>query len=120
MDRVLSFNFLLAHLPGKANSAADFRSRMQTDPNLTLQIKLTDHVLIRELEIETEAKAPIVFLSNIIEIATFLEELQPAVDEPLITQLKAHGLYDQFIAKYPIDDSDFPITGFSLFHRFSR
>ena len=61
----MSSNILLAHLPGKANSAAVFLSRMQTDPNLCLRIKLTDHVPIREIEIETEAKAPDVSLSNI-------------------------------------------------------
>ena len=115
LDRVLSFNILLAHVPGKANSAADFLSRMQTDPTLTLLIKLTDHVPIREIEIETEAKAPNVSLSNISEIEPFCEELQPAVDEQFITQLKAHGLYDQFIAKQPSDDPDIHITGFFSF-----
>ena len=115
LDRVLSFNILLAHFPGKANSAADFLSRMQTDPNLTLQIKLTDHVPVRENDIETEAKAPIVSLSNISEVAPFSEELQPAADEQFITQLKAHGLYDQFMSKQPSDDPDIHITGiFSL------
>ena len=79
MDRVLSFNILLAHIPGKANSAADFFSRMQLDPNLTLHIKLTDHVSVREIEIETEARAPNVSLSNISQTAPFSEELQPAV-----------------------------------------
>ena len=68
----MSFN-ILAHIPGKANSAADFLSRMQTDPNLTLQIKLTDHVPLREIEIETEAKAANVSLSNISEIMPFSE-----------------------------------------------
>ena len=38
LDRVLSFNVLLAHIPGKANTAADFLSRMQTDPNLSLSV----------------------------------------------------------------------------------
>ena len=85
---------------------------MQTDPNLTLQIKLTDHVPIRDIEIETEAKAPNVSLSNINEIARFTEEPQPAVDEQFITHLKAHGLYGQFIAKQPSDDPDIHITGF--------
>ena len=112
LDRVLSFNILLAHIPGKVNSAADFLSRMQTDPNLTLQIKLTDHVPFCEIEIETEAKAPNVSLSNISEVAPFCEELQPAVDEQFITQLKAHGLYDQFMAKQHGNDADIHITGF--------
>ena len=85
---------------------------MQTDPNLTLQIKLTDHVPIREIEIEREAKASNVSSSNISEVAPFSEELQPAVDEQFITQLKAHGLYDQLIAKQPSDDPDIHITCF--------
>ena len=88
---------------------------MQTDPNLTLQMKLTDHVPIREIEIETEAKPSNVSLSNISEIAPFSEELQPAVDAQFITQLKAHGLYDQFIAKQPSDNPDIHITGFLSF-----
>ena len=115
LDRVLSFNILLAHIAGKTNSAADFFSRMQTDPHLTLQIKPTDHVTVREIEIQTEAKAPTVSLSNISEVALFSEELHPAVDEQFFTQLKAHGLYDQFIAKQHGDDPDIHRTGsFSL------
>ena len=61
LHRVLSFNILFAHIPVKANTAADFLSRIQTDPNSTLQIKLRDHVPVREIEKETEAKAPNVF-----------------------------------------------------------
>ena len=64
LDRVLSFNTLLAHVPGKANSAAHFRSRMQTDPDSTLQINLTDHIPVRDNENEVEAKAPNVSLSS--------------------------------------------------------
>ena len=88
---------------------------MQTDPNLTLQIKLTDHVPVREIEIETEAKAPHVSLSIIGEIALFSGEIQPVVDEHLINQLKALGLYDQFLAKQPSDDPDIHQTGFFSF-----
>ena len=51
-------------------------------------------------------------LSNISEIAPFSEVLQRAVDEQFITQLKAHGLYDQYIAKQSSDDSDIDVTGF--------
>ena len=36
LERVLSSNFLLAPIPGKANSAAGFLSSMQIDPNLRL------------------------------------------------------------------------------------
>ena len=51
-------------------------------------------------------------MSNISEVAPFSEELQPAVDEQFITQLKAHGLYEQFIAIQHGDDPDIHITGF--------
>ena len=115
LDRVFSFNILLANIPEKANSAAEFLSSMQTDPNLSLHIKPTDHVPIREIEIETEAKAPNVPSSNINEIARFSEGLQSAIDEQFITQLEAHGLSDQLIARHPSDDPDNHITSlFSL------
>ena len=42
----------------------------------------------------------------------FSEEIQPVVDEHLITQLKALGLYDKFLAKQPSDDPDNNITLF--------
>ena len=114
LDRVLSFNILLAHIPGKANSAADFLSRMQTDPSLSIQIKLADHVPIREIEIETAAKTPDVALSNIEAVSSFPDEL-PALDQNFLNQLKIHGLYDQFLAKQPADVHDVIVHGlFSL------
>ena len=116
----MPFNILPANVLGKEESNDDFLSRMQTDTNLTLQMKLLDHVPIREIEIETETKAPNVFLSNISEIAPISEELKPAVDEQFITQLKAHGLNDQFLAKAPSDKSGIHITGIFFVHRFRR
>ena len=83
---------------------------MRTDPNLTLQIKLPDHVPLREIEIETEAKVPNVFSSNISEITPFSEDILPVVDEQFINQLKSHGLCDQFLAKQLSDDPDIHIT----------
>ena len=68
-----SFDILLAHIPGKADPAADFFSRMQTDPNLTLQIKLTDHVPLREIGIQTEAKAPNVSFRLLVKLRHFLK-----------------------------------------------
>ena len=114
MDRVLSFNILLADILGKENSDADFLSRMQTDANLTLQIKLTDHVPIREIEIETDGKSPRSF-SNICENAPFSEGIQPVVDEHLINQMKTLALFDEFLAKQPTDDPDINIAGFCTF-----
>ena len=111
MDRVLSFTNLCAPFPGKANSAADILSLMQTDPNLTLQIKTTDRVPIHEIEIETGTKAPNLSLLNNSEFTPFSEDIQPVVDEHFINQLKAHSLYDNFSAKLPNDDPDIHKTG---------
>ena len=115
LDRVLSFNILLAHIPGKANAAADFLSRMQTDPSLSLQIKLTDRVPVKEIEIETAAKSPDVSLSNIESIQNFPDNTTELVDAQFLEQLRKHGLYDHFLANQPKDDPADSITGlFSL------
>ena len=115
----MSFNILLAHTPGKASSV-DFLSPLQTDRNLTLQMKLTDHVPVFEIEIETEAKAPDVSPSNISEIATFSEEVDSVVYEVFITQLKAHGLYYQFLTKQHSGSPDINITGVYTFSSISQ
>ena len=53
---------------------------MQTDPNLTLRMKLTNQVPVRATEIEMEAKALKISCSDIGEIAPFSEELHFAGD----------------------------------------
>ena len=117
LDRVLSFNILLAHIPGKANSAADFLSRMQTDPTLTLSLKLTDRIPIKEIEIATEAKSPDVALSNISDRAHFPESVDHQADDRLISQLKEFGLYEQFLQKTTEAQTipSLDITGFYSF-----
>ena len=112
----MSFNILLTHILGKANSDADFLPRMQSDLNLTLQMKLTNHVPVREID----AKAPDVSLSNISEITPLSEAIQPFLDKHLISQMKTLGLYDQFLVKQPSDNPDIHITGFYTFHRFHK
>ena len=76
---------------------------------MSLQLKLTDHLHIRE--IEAEAKAPCVFLSNINEVTQFSDDLPNFVDEKFINQFKAHALCDQFLAQTPTNEPDIPITG---------
>ena len=39
LDRVLSYNLVIAHIPGRPNYAADFLSRSQTDPSQTMKLK---------------------------------------------------------------------------------
>ena len=50
LDRVLSYNLVIAHIPGRANYAADFLSRSQTDPSQAMKLKLTNRMPIREIE----------------------------------------------------------------------
>ena len=93
----MSFNILLDHIPDGAKSAADCFSLMQTDPTLSLQMKLADHVPIHEIEIETEARAADVSLSIVSGITQFSDCLPNLVGEKFNNQLKAHHrLYDNF------------------------
>ena len=57
-NRVTAFNIVAAHIPAKANGAADFLSRFQSDPNETIELKLTDRIPIREIEIDVRATLP--------------------------------------------------------------
>ena len=40
VDHVLNFNFILGHIPGKANLAADYLSRMHINPHTKLELKM--------------------------------------------------------------------------------
>ena len=61
----MSYNLVIAHIPGRANYAADFLSRIQSDLSTTLQLKLTDRIAVREIEIESIAKTPDASLSSV-------------------------------------------------------
>ena len=95
LDRVLSFNIIIAHIPGTANYAADFLSRMQTDPSASLSLKLTDKVPVREIYIDSKARIPDASLNTIAE--AFSEKEQ--VDEALIANLQRLGLYQAYLDK---------------------
>ena len=85
LDRVLSFNIVLAHIPGKANAAADFMSRMQTNPNEVVELTLTDKIPVTEIKINCKAKTPDVTVSNI-----EIEETE-LIDEKLLKALQDTG-----------------------------
>ena len=58
MDRVLADNIVFAHIPGRANAASDFLSKMQTDPTQSLELQLHDSISMKEIEIDMKAKTP--------------------------------------------------------------
>ena len=77
-----------------------------------MSIKLTDRVPIREIEIETEAKAPDVALSNIATLRPFPENPYGPGDETFLNQLRVCGLYEQFLQKNSEQmNSDLHING---------
>ena len=64
-DRLLSYTLVIAHIPGRANYAADFLSSIQSDLSTTLQLKLTDRIPVREIEIESISETPDASLSSV-------------------------------------------------------
>ena len=98
LDRVLSFNIIIAGIPGTANCAADFLPRMQTDPSASLSLKLTDKVPVREIYIDSTARVPDASLNQVqaIEDAFSTNE---EIDDNLIANLQRFGLYQAYLEK---------------------
>ena len=54
-DFVLQFNFTIAHIPGKINTAADFLSRLEMDPNEKIILKIREDIPTKPFEVNIEA-----------------------------------------------------------------
>ena len=90
MDRVIAYNIVLAHIPGKANAAADFLSRMQTDPNESLELCLLDSIPMKQIEIHMKAKTPD---ASMLAIETVQEvEAKPTVPKDLIEKVQSNDV----------------------------
>ena len=94
VDRVTAFNIVVAHIPGKANAAADFLSRLQADPNETIELKRTDRIPIREIEIDVRAKLPDNTINELFA-DDFPDELLHVIDINTLITLKKSGNYEQ-------------------------
>ena len=53
-DFVLQFKFTIAHIPGKMNTAADFLSRLEMDPNEKIVFKIREDIPTKPIEVNTE------------------------------------------------------------------
>ena len=53
-DFVLQFNFTIAHIPGKINTAADFLSRLEMDPNDKIILKIREDIPTKPIEVNIE------------------------------------------------------------------
>ena len=55
-DFVLQFSFTIAHIPGKMNTAADFLSRLEMDPNEKIILKIReDNIPTKAIEVNIES-----------------------------------------------------------------
>ena len=54
-DFVLQFNFTIAHIPGKMNTAADFLSRLEIDPNEKIILKIREDIPTKPIEANIES-----------------------------------------------------------------
>ena len=58
LDRVMAFPFIIGHIPGKANAAADFLSRMHLDPSQKFELKIKEPMQMQEIELNVSAQLP--------------------------------------------------------------
>ena len=54
-DFVLQFNFTIAHIPVKMNTAADSLSRLEMDPSEKIILKIREDIATRPIEVKIEA-----------------------------------------------------------------
>ena len=54
-DFVLQFDFTIAHIPGKKNTAADFLSRLEMDPNEKITLKFREDIPTKPIEANIES-----------------------------------------------------------------
>ena len=94
--RVTAFNIVVTHTPGKAKAAADFISRLQSNPNESIELKLSDRISVREIEIDVRAKLP----DNTINArfaGNLPVDLLQVVDINTLITFKQFGNYDQAV-----------------------
>ena len=54
-DFVLQINFTIATTPGKMNTAADFQSQKETDPNENIILKIQEDVPMQSIEVNIQS-----------------------------------------------------------------
>ena len=101
LDRILAFNIVIAHIPGRDNFAADFVSRIENDET-PMSLKLTDRIPVREREIDTEAQNPDVELNVLVDIENFDNDINSAE----LGVLKKFEIYEDYKKK----QNNLPIT----------
>ena len=58
LDRVMSFPFEIGHIPGTANPAADYLSRLELEPGQKMELKMKDSIPMHRIELDIVAQTP--------------------------------------------------------------
>ena len=84
-DFVLQFQFTIAHIPGKMNTAADFLSRLEKDPNEKINLKIREDIPTKPIEVNIEstgiAQEKTVFFDPTDQLKTTEKELWKRIEE---------------------------------------
>ena len=97
--RVIAYNTVFAHIPGRANAEENFLSRMQTNPTQSLELQLHDSIPVKEIEIDMKTKIPGVSMSAIESDQPEQVEPEPHIlSEDIITIINSnHALQNLFL-----------------------
>ena len=58
VDHVLSFNFILGHVPGKTNLAADYLSWIHINPEEKMQLRIAEKLPVHKIDVDVLSKTP--------------------------------------------------------------
>ena len=92
-DQAHQFDFVLAHVPGVENPAADYLSRLDVNPEDRIHLKMNDQIPVHHIEIDLAAKTP---KQDEDEEDYDPDQQQPDVATPTTHQLETTGPADDF------------------------
>ena len=91
--RVIAYNIVLPHIPAKANAAADFLSRMQIDPNESLELQLVDSTPMKKTDMKAKTPdASMLAIESVQEV-----EAKPTVPKDLIEKIQSNDALQHLI-----------------------
>ena len=83
----LQFNFILAHVPGVENPAADYLSRLDIKPQDRIHLKLHDTIPVQHIEVDLASQTP----KQDEEEDDYDSDAQPVPDDQRYTMTQAEG-----------------------------
>ena len=65
VDHVLNFSFVLGHIPGKANAAEDYLSRIHVQPHTKLELRFNSQIPVKNVTLKMGMQVPDNSVNNI-------------------------------------------------------